>query len=101
MLNQEKELAVLGFTHLSLIAPNAVGHDPIRSTGLVLAHIEDIAAQTTPKRPQIWKLHRRTSKGSHPDQYLEARAERLGTTAIALRKSASPSRKVLETDPLA
>jgi len=56
---------------------------------------------TTPKRPQIWKLHRRTSKGSHPDQYLEARAERLGTTAIALRKSASPSRKVLETDPLA
>ena len=48
MLDQERELAVLGYTQLTLVAPISVGHDPIRSTGLVLAHIEKIAAQTTP-----------------------------------------------------
>lgn len=101
MLNQEKELAVLGYTRLTLVAPDAVGHDPIRSTGLVLAHIEDIAARTTPRRPQIWKLHRRTNKGAHPDDFMEVRARRLGVDPIDLRKSASPARTVLESDPLA
>lgn len=52
MLEQERELAVLGYTHLTLVAPLAAGHDPFRSTGLVLAHIEDIAARTTPRRPR-------------------------------------------------
>ena len=33
MLDQERELAVLGYTHLTLVAPVAAGHDPIRSTG--------------------------------------------------------------------
>jgi hypothetical protein len=51
MLDQERELAVLGYTHLTLVAPVAAGHDPIRSTGLVLAHIEDIASRTTQRKP--------------------------------------------------
>lgn len=29
MLDQERELAVLGYTHLTLVAPVAAGHDPI------------------------------------------------------------------------
>lgn len=45
---QERELAVLGYARLSLIPPVATGHDPIRSTGLVVAHIENIASHTTP-----------------------------------------------------
>lgn len=56
MLDQERELAVLGYTHLTLVAPVAAGHDPIRSTGLVLAHIENIADQTTSRKPQVWRL---------------------------------------------
>ena len=36
MLDQPRELATLGYTQLTLVAPQAAGHDPIRSTGLVL-----------------------------------------------------------------
>src|SRR3954454_7794396 len=78
MLEQERELAVLGYTHLTLVAPVAAGHDPIRSTGLVLAHIEDIANRTTLARPQVWKLHGRTPGGQHPDLFFEKLAKQAG-----------------------
>lgn len=101
MLDQARELATLAYTRLTLVAPQAAGHDPIRSTGLVLAHIEDIAARTTPRRPQIWKLSRRTHGGDHPDRYLEKMARRTGMDPMDLRRDATPPRRVLTTDPLA
>lgn len=100
MLDQERELAVLGYTHLTLVAPVAAGHDPIRSTGLVPAHIEDIAARTTPRKPQVWRLAGRTSGGQHPDQFLEKLARKAELDPIDLRKKAMPSSAVLRNDPL-
>jgi hypothetical protein len=100
MLEQERELAVLGYTHLTLIAPVAAGHDPIRSTGLVLAHIEDIAARTTPRKPQVWRLPGRTGGGSHPDQFLEKLAKRGRLDPLDLRKDAMPAKAVLLRNPL-
>lgn len=100
MLTQPRELAVLGYTRLSLVAPQAAGHDPIRSTGLVLAHIEDIAARTTPKRPQIWKLSRRPHGGHHPDRWLEGLAVRQGVDPMDLRKAAMPAQAALRANPL-
>jgi hypothetical protein len=100
MLEQERELAVLGYTHLTLVAPVAAGHDPIRSTGLVLAHIEDIAARTTPRKPQVWRLPGRTGGGNHPDQFLEKLAKQGKLDPIDLRKGALPARAVLQRDPL-
>jgi hypothetical protein len=100
ILDQERELAVLGFTHLTLVAPVAAGHDPIRSTGLVLTHIENIAARTTPRRPQVWRLAGRTGGGQHPDVFLERLAKRANMDPIDLRRGASPPRTVLEADPL-
>lgn len=101
MLDQERELAVLGFTHLTLVAPVAAGHDPIRSTGLVLAHIEDIAARTTPRKPQVWRLAGRTGSGHHPDQFLDKLATKAALDPIDLRKEAMPSSSVLGRDRLA
>ena len=101
MLDQERELAVLGYTHLTLVAPVAAGHDPIRSTGLVLAHIEDIASRTTPRRPQVWRLAGRTGGGSHPDQFIEKLAKKAALDPIDLRKAATPSSAVLQRNPLA
>lgn len=101
MLDQERELAVLGYTHLTLVAPVAAGHDPIRSTGLVLAHIEDIAARTTPRKPQVWRLPGRTSGGQHPDQFLEKLAKKAELDPLDLRKDAMPSPPILRRDPLA
>jgi len=82
------------------VAPVAAGHDPIRSTGLLLAHIENIASRTTPSRPQVWKLHGRTPQGQHPDVFLAALARRGGLDPIDLCKSAMPDRDVLALDPL-
>lgn len=101
MLDQERELAVLGYTHLTLVAPRAAGHDPIRSTGLVLAHIENIAAQTTPNRPQVWRLSGRTGGGSHPDQFIEKLAKKAQLDPMDLRRNAMPTNAVLQKDPLA
>lgn len=100
MLDQERELAVLGYTHLSLVAPVAAGHDPIRSTGLALTHIENIAARTTPRAPQVWRLGGRTGGGHHPDQFLGKLAKRAGLDPIDLRKEAMPSSAVLQRNPL-
>lgn len=100
MLEQERELAVLGYTHLTLVAPVAAGHDPIRSTGLVLAHIEDIAARTTPRKPQVWRLPGRTGGGNHPDHFLARLAKKGGLDPLDLRKEAMPARTILRRDPL-
>lgn len=100
MLDQERELAVLGYTRLTLVAPVAAGHDPIRSTGRVLAHIEDIAARTTLRKPQVWRLAGRTGGGDHPDQFLAKLAKKAGLDPIDLRKQAMPSTAVLRQDPL-
>lgn len=101
MLDQERELAVLGYTQLTLVAPVAAGHDPIRSTGRVLAHIEDIAARTTPRKPQVWRLSGRTGGGDHPDRFLERLAEKARIDPIDLRKEAMPANAVLRQNPLA
>lgn len=101
MLDQPRELAVLGYTHLTLVAPQAAGHDPIRSTGLVLANIEDIAERTTTKRPQIWKLNRRQHGGDHPDRYFEKLAKRRGEDPMDLRRESAPDLEILAKDPLA
>jgi hypothetical protein len=92
---------VLVYTRLTLVAPQAAGHDPIRSTGLVLARIEDVAARTTPKQPQAWKLSRRTHGGDHPDRYLDRLAKRQGVDPHELRGEATSPRRVLEAAPLA
>jgi hypothetical protein len=100
MLDQERELAVLGYTHLTLVAPVAAGHDPIRSTGLVLAHIEDIASRTTPRKPQVWRLTGRTGGGQHPDQFIEKLAKKAQLDPVDLRKRGTPARNVLQRNPL-
>lgn len=100
MLDQDTELAVLAYTQLTLVAPVAVGHDPVRSTGLVLSHIENIANRTTPARPQVWKLAGRTPQGQHPHLHLEKLARRAGIDPVELRKQAEPARTILEADPL-
>lgn len=46
MLNQARELAVVRQTNLSLVVAHDSGHDPIKATGLLLAHIDYIARET-------------------------------------------------------
>lgn len=53
MLSLPKELALLCQTKLTLVVAEAVGHDPIKATGLILAHIGRICDQTRPDRAQV------------------------------------------------
>jgi hypothetical protein len=48
MLNLPRELAVLCQTKLTLVVAVAAGHDPIKATGLVFAHISNICSRTGP-----------------------------------------------------
>lgn len=66
----------------------------------LVSHIENIAARTTPRRPQVWKLSARTGGGEHPDRFFERLAKRAGVHPMDLRKEASPSKRALDRNPL-
>jgi hypothetical protein len=46
MLNLPRELAVLCQTKLTLVVAVEAGHDPIKATGLVLAHLSNVCRRT-------------------------------------------------------
>jgi hypothetical protein len=52
-----KEMVVLRQTHLTLVVANGLGDNPIRATGVLLAHIDHICHHTCRDRSQIWDLH--------------------------------------------
>lgn len=56
MIDQPKEMAVLHQCKLTLVVARGQGHNPIRATGVVLAHIEHICSQTVPTTAQLWDL---------------------------------------------
>ncbi len=50
MLSLPRVLAVLCQTKLTLVVAVAAGHDPIKATGLVFAHISNICERTRPRQ---------------------------------------------------
>ncbi len=81
MLNLPKELAVLCQTKLTLVVAVSAGHDPIKATGLVLAHLAGICQRTRPGRGQVWKLATRQRGAEDVWDHVEATARRRGETA--------------------
>jgi hypothetical protein len=81
MLNLPKELALLCQTRLTLVVAEAVGHDPIKATGLILAHIGRICEQTSADRAQVWRLRTNTRPADDPWDYMTRTAERRGESA--------------------
>ncbi len=102
MLNQPRELATLVQTKLTLVACRAVGHDPVRATGLLLTNISSICKQTTPLRPQVWRL----GGGAHrapddPWDYFTRAADKRNVTVGELRSEEWLSQQELGRNPLA
>src|SRR4051794_1149878 len=52
MLEQAEEMVALGRTHLALVVTRGVGHQPLRATGLVMVHLDEIARRMA-GRPSI------------------------------------------------
>lgn len=86
MLGLPKELAVLCQTKLSLVVAEAVGHDPIRATGLVLAHLGSICHDTNPDRAQVWTLRTVKKSPENPWDYMTRAAEQQQVAAEVLYK---------------
>lgn len=101
MLNQARELAVLRQATLTLVVAHDAGHDPIKATGLLLAHIDYIARRTTPEEPQIWKLTAANRPGHDPWEFLERAAQHQHRDADELWQEARLTDEELAEDPLA
>jgi hypothetical protein len=93
MLSLPKELALLCQTKLTLVVAEAAGHDPIKATGLILAHIGGICQQTRIDRAQVWRLRTNTRSPDDPWEYVTRVAERHGEAAADLyaRERLAPS----------
>jgi hypothetical protein len=101
MLNQPRELAVVRQTNLTLVVTRGTGHDPIRATGLLLAHLDYVVSQTTPSRPQIWDLRVRNRPPRDPWETIEALAEHQNRSPDAVWKEGRLTKDELSRDPLA
>ena len=66
MLLLAKEMAVLCQTKLTLVVAEGAGHDPVKATGLVLAHLPGICAKTDPAVAQLWVLRAVTQPHEQP-----------------------------------
>jgi hypothetical protein len=100
MLSLPRELAVLCQTRLTLVVAVAAGHDPIKATGLVLAHIGGICQQTRPDTPQVWKLATSQRPAESPWDYLATVATRRGESTDALYRRERLSKAQLSQSPL-
>jgi hypothetical protein len=81
MLNFSRELSVLCQTKLTLVVAVAAGHDPIKATGLVFAHISNVCSRTRPNSAQVWRLATTSKPAEDPWDYLGRAAKRRGETA--------------------
>jgi hypothetical protein len=85
---------------LTLVVVVAAGHDPIKATGLLLAHLSAVCEKTRPDRPQVWTLA--TTKKAPDDAWddMTRAAERHETTAEALYRREQLTADELSGDPL-
>jgi len=101
ILNQGRELEVVRQTNLTLVVTRAAGHDPIKATGLLLAHLDYVTAQTTPDRPQVWSLAARNKPAADPWELLERIADHQNRDVQEVLREARLTRTELRRDPLA
>lgn len=101
MLALPKEMSVLCQTKLTLVVAEAAGHDPLKSTGLLLAHLPHICTQTTPTKAQMWRLRTTPRPATDPWEMVAGIAERQGVTPAALYQGAKLDVTGLARDPLA
>jgi hypothetical protein len=101
MLSQARALATLMKTQLTLVVAMASGHDPVRASGLVFAHLGNVANRTDPRRAQVFTLRAANRPADDPwEDFLRPVARKQGREPAALYAEASPSDDELASDPL-
>jgi hypothetical protein len=100
MVDLPRELAVLLQTKLSLVVVHAAGHDPIRATGLVLAHLPWICERTKPNVPQLWVIRASEKRPEDPWKQFQRMAKHQNRRANDLYSEQRLSDVELATNPL-
>lgn len=100
MLDLPRELAAIMQTKSTVVVAEDAGHDPIKATGLLFAHISGICKKTDPDVAQVWKLQTKTSAASNPWEIFTRVAAHQNLSASKLRKEAWLTEAELDRDPL-
>lgn len=100
ILSLPRELSVLMQTKLALVVAEAAGPDPLKATGLVLAHLPTICKQRHPTEAQVWSLHATHRPSQKPWEALTRLAKRQKTEARELYDNHKLSTDELARSPL-
>lgn len=100
MVSLPRELCTIMATKLTVVVAQAAGHDPLKATGLVLAHLPGICKRTRREVAQVWVL--RTADKTHEDPWerLRSIAERQDRSIDDLYSETKLSTSDLATNPL-
>ena len=101
MLRQPLELVTLIQTKLTLVVAVDAGHNPVKASGLLFAHLQNICRRTDPAEPQVWQLSARGMPADVPWNILARHAAHSGRTASQLWRESKLSAEQLAHDPLA
>lgn len=101
MLAQPREIATLIQTKLTLVVAEEAGHDAIKATGIILAHLPSIAKQTRATESQVWRLRITQKQPDDPWEILRSVAEHQARVVAELYEQAKLTAEELTTDPLA
>jgi hypothetical protein len=97
MLNLEKEMVILHQTKLSMVVFEGAGNDPFIALGLLLIHINPVAASFVPHKPQLWVLRTPGTKAPiSPWERLDELARRKGVATRDLYDQNKLSRAELD-----
>jgi hypothetical protein len=83
MLQLTREMVALFNSRLALIVTRGVGDNPIRATGLLMVHLQEIARRLT-ERPQIFVLASERVQAISPGQQIDRLAARLKVASNVL-----------------
>lgn len=101
MLKLPRELAAIMQTKLTVVVAEGSGHDPVKATGLLFAHLGGISKSTDPNQAQVWTLRTTTKPAIDPWTLLQSVADHQNVSSSQLRKSVWLSAAQLKEDPLA
>lgn len=74
MLRQGKELVTLAQTRLTLVVAMDSGHNPVKASGLLFAHLGNICRRTDPGTAQVWRLQAANRRHIDPSELVSSYA---------------------------
>ena len=100
MLNQGPELATLIQTRLTLVVVLELGHNQVKASGLLFAHLEGICKRTEPNTPQVWPLRAVSRPHQEPWEFLQRFAQHNNRSAEEVWRQYRLSAGALARNPL-